>query len=204
MSDISGATVTAVRLSPNPSTVGGTFLVSVTIKEVTARAYTLSAASWAGTGPYTQTIAVDDSITPTGEFLIYGDHEMSLSARVAEYDGGLSAEVTEAGRVLVTAYGIKPTVDIPVRIAGGILPIVQASTVSASAWSGDGPWTASVVIGSSAQSALVGPVSGSDADSAEAVNGCGIHVSDVSGQIVTLRAMLAKPTSAITLGVMAI
>lgn len=66
MSDISGATVTAVRLSPNPSLTGGTFLVSVTVKEVTARAYTLSAASWEGTGPYTQTIAVDDSITPTG------------------------------------------------------------------------------------------------------------------------------------------
>lgn len=204
MSDISGATVTAVRLSPNPLEVGGAYLVSVTIKEVTAWACTLSASGWSGTGPYTQTIAVDDSITPTGEFMIYGDHEMSLSARVAEYDGGLSAEVTEAGRVLVTAFGIKPSVDIPVRIAGGVLPIVQAVTVASSAWSGSGPWTATTVIPSSAQSAVVGPVSGGDAASAEAVNGCGIHVSDVSARIVTLRAMLAKPSSDITLGVMAI
>lgn len=204
MSDISGATVTAVRLTPNPSSAGGTFLVSVTVREVTARAYTLSAASWAGSGPYTQTIAVDDSITPTGEFMIYGDHTMSVTARIAEFDAGLTAEVTEAGRVLVTALGVKPTVDIPVRIAGGVLPQVQASTVSASAWSGSGPWTATIALGSSAQSAVVGPVSGSDAASAEAVNAFGIHVSDVSGAVVTIRAMLAKPTSAITLGVMAI
>lgn len=204
MSDISGATVTAVRLSPNPLETGAAYLVSVTIKEVTARLYTLSASGWSGTGPYTQTLAVDDSITPTGEYMIYGDHEMSLDARLAEYDGGLTADVSEAGRVTVTALGIKPTVDIPVRIAGGILPIVQSVTISESAWSGSGPWTATAVIPSSAQSATVGPVSGSDADSAEAVNGCGIHVTDVSGRIVTLRAMLAKPAADITVGVMAI
>ena len=51
---------------------------------------------------------------------------------------------------------------------------------------------------------MCGQVSGSDNVSAKAVSDCGMHVSAVSGATVTIRAMLAKPTTAVTIGVAAL
>lgn len=41
--DISGSVITAVRLSPNPTTTGSACLISVKVKEIVSRLYTLSA-----------------------------------------------------------------------------------------------------------------------------------------------------------------
>lgn len=199
MTDLVGVAVSSIGLTPNPISAGGSFLVSVGFRDITAFGYTLSAASWSGTGPYTQTLAVDQSITGSSEFTVFGDHTMSISQRMAEYNAVIRAEVTSAGRVLFTALGDKPDEDIPLRILAGSPP--KTTTVQVSSWSGSGPWTATVGVGSAMQTALCGAVSGSDDPSASQVLDCGIHVSAVSGATVTLRAMLAKPEGTITLGV---
>lgn len=202
--DIKSAALKLISLSPNPVTTGSACLVSVSMEEITSRAYTLSHASWSGTGPYTQTLAVADDITPAGDYMIYGDHSMSVTARVAEYNAVLRAEVVQAGRVKVTAIGIKPTVDIPIRIIAGILPTIRTVTIRASSWSGTGPWIAEAGVGSAVQTAACGAISGTTVASAEAVTDCAMHVADVSGATVIIRAMLAKPTTDVTIGVTAL
>lgn len=202
--DITGAVITAIRLSPNPATTGQSCLVSVGLKEIVSRQYTLSASAWSGTGPYTQTLAVASDITPTDDLLVYGDHTMSVDARVAEFNAVIRAEVVQAGRVKFTALGIKPTVNLTLCIITGPLPTLKTVTISAGSWSGSGPWTAQVGMGKTVRTAMCGQVSGSDNTSAKAVSDCGMHVSAVSGATVTIRAMLAKPSTAVTIGVAAL
>lgn len=202
--EISGVLFSGITITPNPVETGVAYLVSVGLTEVVSRLYTLSASSWSGSGPYTQTLAVASDITPTKNFLAYGDHTMSQDQRMAEINATLRAEVTDAGRIRFTALGLKPTVDIPVRIIAGILPIVRNVEISASAWTGSGPWTAQVGMGQEVKTAMCGPSEESDVASVSAFYGGMVHVSAVSGATVTLRAMLAKPSSDITLGVMAL
>ena len=201
-SDITGQVIGAIRLSPNPIDAGGAFLVSVTVKETTSRIYTLSAASWTGTGPFTQTLTVASDITPTGEQVIYGDHAMTIEQRMQEYDGILRASVPQAGRVKVVALGQRPDRDIPLRIVSGAVPTAAETTVRVSSWTGDGPWTATIGAGRVMRTAACGPASGCTASSAQEFAACGIHVCETSGATVTLRAMLAKPSTDIKVGVM--
>lgn len=201
---IQGLRLSHVSMTPNPVDAGSAVLVRVVAVVATCFYATLSASSWTGTGPYTQTLAVDGSVTTTSECTVYVDHTATLDQRMAEFSGLLRAEVVSDGRVLVTALGTEPAEDIPVRIMVGPFPLSQAVDVPASSWSGSGPWTATATVGSSVTSALVGSVSGSEDSDAEAVQSIGLHVSAVSGTTVTLRATLAQPTEALTVGILGV
>lgn len=194
----------AITVQPNPVDAGATYMIRAEPKVVTSRYYVLPASTWAGTGPYEQTLAVEDSTIPGQEALVYGDHTMTVEQRAAEYNAVLRASVPAVGRITFRALSIKPKMDLPVRVIDGLFPKMMAVDVPATAWQGSGPWTASVDIGSSVQSAVVGAVSGSSDAQVTDMTDAGIHVSAVNGQTVTLRAMLAKPTVDLKVGVLAI
>lgn len=196
--------VLSVSIQPNPASVGQTLLATVTARSVSSRVYILPADAWSGIGPYEMTLAVGSDITPDTECIVYGDHAMTLLQRVSEYNALIRAEILSAGRVRFTALSIRPTEDIRVRIITGMFPLMASVAVPASAWQGSGPWTASVDVGRSIGSAVVGAVSGSTDAQAEGLTDAGIHVSAVSGSTVTLRAILSKPVIDLVVGVMGI
>lgn len=195
LSDVSRSRVSSVGLTPNPVDAGKTVIATVGLSTVTAKGFTAPASGWTGSGPYTQTVSVS-GITTSGAYLVFVDPSATLLQRVAEYNAIIHASATTDG-VVLTALGIRPDEDLPMRIVDGAM---EAASVSVSSWSGSGPWTATVTLSSNAGTAVAGPVSGSSDAQAEAVIEGGIHVSAVSGATVTLRAMFTNP-GAVTLGV---
>ena len=80
---------------------------------------TLSASSWAGSGPWTQTITGVDGLTSDGASLgVLGPDQRTTAA---QYDALIEGRVwisaiPSDGTVTVSAMGTKPTVDIPVSL----------------------------------------------------------------------------------------
>lgn len=194
----------SVSLQPNPATVGQTLLATVTVESVLSRAYTLPASAWEGEGPYEMVLAVSPDIAPDSECIVYADHGMDLIQRMSEMNAMLRAEIISAGRVRFRALSMRPAADIDIRIVTGMFPTMMSTVVPVGLWTGNGPWLANVNVGRSMQSATVAAVSGSTDEAVEDLTYSGIHVSAVSGSTVTLRSMLRKPTSDLTVGVMGI
>lgn len=194
LSTVYRSSVSSVALSPNPVSVGASVLVSVGVSQTPAYGLVASASSWTGTGPYTQTITVTGATADA--YVLMGDPSATVEQRSAEYAAVITGSIS-SGVLTLTAHGVLPTVDIPLRLVGGPMP---ATSVTVSSWSGSGPWTATVTI-PGGSIAVAGPASGSSASDVEAIHDCGIHVSAVSGRSCTLRAMYAKPSAALTVGV---
>lgn len=193
----------SVSLQPNPVSVGETLLATVTAQEVKARLYTLPASGWSGNGPYEMVVAVAPEITPDTECIVYGDHSMDLEARASELGAMIRAEVVQPGRVRFRALSIKPSKDLAIRIVSGV-PSVRSVVVSRGWWTGSGPWIANVNLGSAISTASVGVISGSSDADVNRIIESSIHVSAISGSVITLRAMYVKPTSDLIVGVMCI
>lgn len=185
MSDVSDYRLESVSMTPDPVDAGRSVVASVGLTIVTARDVSATASGWTGSGPWVQTIAV----TTGASGAVYTDHTATVEQRRQEADAALTASVVSGG-IRLTAYGRKPTSSIPMRVTDGPMRTVA---VTASSWSGSGPWTATVALPRGAHTAMAGPVSGSS-DQATVI-ACGIHVSAVSGSTVTLRALWAKPPS---------
>ena len=91
------------------TTLAGKAAVSV------AYTATLTAASWTGTGPYTQTVTVTG--LPAGAKGVVGLADSATAAqREAARDAMLVKTAQDAGSVTITADGDKPTINIPIVI----------------------------------------------------------------------------------------
>lgn len=196
LSDVSRSRIASVGMTPNPVNAGASVLVDVGIETTTARGFIVPASGWSGSGPYTQTVSLS-GISSTGEYIVFVDPTATLLQRAAEYNAVLRASISDSGMTL-TALGVRPTEDLPMRIVDGMM---QVASVTIPSWSGSGPWTATATLPSSAGTAVAGPVSGTSDAQVEAIIDGGVHVSAVSGSTVTLRAMLSAP-GAVTLGVL--
>lgn len=195
-SDVSRSSVSSISLTPNPVSVGASVLVSVGTSQTPAYGLAAPAWAWTGTGPYTQSVTVTGATADA--YVLMGDPSASVDQRNAEYAAVITGSLS-SGVLTLTAHGVLPTVDIPLRLVEGPMPATSVS-VPVSSWSGSGPWIATVTIPGGSV-AVAGPASGSSASDAKAIYDCGIHVSAVSGKTCTLRAMYVKPTAAITVGI---
>lgn len=153
----------------------------------------LYASRWSGSGPYYQDLEMPGIFTTT-DALFYVSHTASMDARMAEYNGVLRAGTQSDRLVRVYALGLKPQVDIPVKVSIGGLAMYTELNISASSWTGSGPWTATVTLPKSPVNATLGTWPGMSDTAVEVMTNAIMSVSAMSGSTVTLRCLGEKPT----------
>ena len=160
----------------------------------------LYAEGWVGTGPYTYAVEIPTILTGD-ESIAFVREDATIEERICEYNAVLMPSKTD-GKVTMTAYGIKPDKDLVMRVARRQMNMFEKFTVDASAWTGTGPWTATVQTTKNVAGgvALISS-DATEAQTREYMNAV-IAPSGLSGKTVTLRAIHAKPTMAIPMIVM--
>lgn len=200
MSTIQSVQVSFVGLEPNPIGVSESFLIQAAFRVIDVGEYTIPATAWKGTGPYYADISVP--LAGKDELIAYVADFATLDQRVAEYNALLKAEENGTGVMRFWATSVKPTVDIPVKIITGMFKNAETQTIQPDQWQGSGPWTCTLDMGHEVRTALCAMTDGMTADEARAFIDAGIHVAGVSGNTVTLRAMLSKPSIAVPAGIL--
>lgn len=153
----------------------------------------LYASRWSGSGPYYQDLEMPGIRTDT-DALFYVSHTASVDARMAEYNGVFRAGIQADRSVRVFALGKKPTADVPVKVSIGGLGMYTEVSISASSWTGSGPWTATVTLPQAPANATLGTWSGMTDQAVEVMTNAIMGVSAMSGTTLTLRALGEKPT----------
>lgn len=170
-------------------------------KKLVVVSATLFASAWKGTGPYYYDLDVP-SVYPDTEAVVFVHHSADLFQRVDEAMALLKAETLADRRVRIWAIYRRPRRDLLIRISMGGLRIFEEKTLTAAGWTGDGPWTQSITLSSAPSDAIAGIQEGMTDAQAEAFAAAGISPSAIDGTTVTMRALLAKPTIDIPIGVM--
>ena len=189
-----------VGLSPSTVPAGGAALISVTPRYIESGLVTAPASAWAGTGPYAQAIVLDH-VAMSDEAVAYVDHNATVEQRMAEFNGVIRATVVSDGTVQLRALVLRPSMDLPVRVLDGSFPFSTTVSVPVSAWTGTGPWLATVTVSESLRSAVCGPVETTTDAQALQIGRSAMHVCGISGKTVVVRAMLERPAIAVTLGI---
>lgn len=200
MSTISSIAVSFVGLEPNPVGVRESFLIQAAFRIIDVGEYTIPVMAWKGTGPYYADISVP--LAGKDELIAYVADFATLDQRVAEYNALFRAEENGTGVMRFWATSVKPKVDIPIKVITGMFSNAEIVTVQPSQWQGSGPWTCTLDMGHQVRTASCAMIDGMTAEEARAFIDAGIHVAGVSGNSVTLRAMLSKPSMAIKVGVL--
>ena len=170
-------------------------------KKLIATSATLFASAWKGTGPYYYDLDVP-SVYPDTEAVVFVHHSADVFQRVNEARALLKAETLADRKVRVWALNTRPRRDLLIRISMGGLRIFETKQLTAAGWTGSGPWTQNVVLSSAPSDAVAGIHEGMTDAQAEAFAAAGISPSAISGNTVTMRAILEKPTIDIPLGVL--
>lgn len=163
--------------------------------------FTLFPSSWTGSGPYH--IDLDAPALHDGaEALAYVPHYATIEQRTAEANAVLQLETISERRIRITAMGMRPHVAIPVRISLDGLDMYKGATLSASSWSGSGPYTQTVTLDSEPANAVVGQSDGMTEAQVLACMQAMMSVSAISGKTITIRALGDKPTVDIPVGIL--
>lgn len=153
---------------------------------------TLFGNAWLGSGPYY--IDLDLPFYHDGaDAMVWVNHRATDAQRYHEMVGRLKTSVISDRVIRVSALGMRPRVDIPLRIKKGVLDMNQVITLDKDDWVGDGPWTQDVTISSSATDAILGVYESNTDSQVNAYVEGKIFVSAISGTTVTVRCIGDKP-----------
>lgn len=200
MSTISTIRLSYVGLEPNPIGVNESFLVQAAFRVVDVGEYTIPATAWKGTGPY----YADMSIPLAGreELIAYVADFATLEQRAAEYNALIQAKEGGTGVIRFWAVSVKPKVSIPVKVITGMFSNTDVVNIQPGQWQGSGPWTCSLNLEHEVRTATCAMPDGLTTEQARTFIDAGLHVAGVSGNSVTLRAMLERPSMDIRVGIL--
>lgn len=191
---------TFIGLNPNPIECGESFLISASFRFVVVQDYVIPASAWKGTGPYYVDLSVQ--VANEKELIAYVADFATLEQRVAEYNALIQAKENGTGIIRFWAVSVKPKVDIPVKVITGMFSNTDVVNIQPGQWQGSGPWTCSLDLGHEVRTATCAMPDGLTTEQARAFIDAGLHVAGVSGNTVTLRAMLEKPGTDMRVGIL--
>jgi len=154
---------------------------------------TLFKGDWAAQSPSYQDIDVP-FYHDGADAMVWIDYHANDEQRYWAIVARLKTEVLADRKIRVWALGATPRADIPMRIKRGVLDMNETINLTASGWSGNGPWTQNVSISSPASDAILGVWEGmTDEAVNQFVEGM-IFPSAINGSTVTIRCIGTKPT----------
>lgn len=152
---------------------------------------TLFPNAWTGSPPH---IDLTVPFVHAGrDVMAFVPHTATLEQRTVEHKARLSAAITADRTLRITANGMLPRVQLPIKITIGGMNTIEDKTLSANSWSGTGPWTQNVSVQSTPDNIVIGMASGITAEQAKAYAKAGIHISAVDGSTITVRALYEAP-----------
>lgn len=154
------------------------------------------ASKWAESGPYVQ-YQDAPGIYEDVEAVAYISHTATDEQVISAYNGVLRAEAVGDRLLRIRAIGIKPTIDIPMKITIGGFRLYQEVVLSVAGWVGTGPWTQTVTLPKAVANAVIGVWEGMSDDAVESMTNAILSVSAISGTEVTIRCLGEKPAIAL-------
>lgn len=134
------------------------------------------------------------------ELIAFVPHMADVEQRVNEMEARMVASLLTDRMMRITATGVVPNVQIPIRIALGGLSVIENKTLASSDWSGSGPWTQTITLSESPDNVMIGMAEGMTQAQSKEFAECGIHASAIDGTSVTVRAIFKQPTIDIPIG----
>jgi len=154
---------------------------------------------WASTPP---SIDLDVPMAGTSsELVVFVPHTASMEQRLAEMEARMVGSLVSDKVMRITATGVTPRIQIPIRIALGGLTMIENKTLASTDWAGDGPWTQTVTLSESPDNVMVGMAEGMTSEQTKAFAEAGLHASAIDGTSVTIRAIFKQPTVNIPIGI---
>lgn len=154
---------------------------------------TLFASDWSATSPAYQVIDLP-FYHDGADAMAWVSHKATDEQRFYEITARLRSKVIEDRKVVIWALGRTPRVNIPMRIKRGVLDMNETVTLTANGWQGNGPWTQTVTISTSATDAILGVWEGMTDEQVNAYVEAIMFPSAINGNQITIRCIGTKPT----------
>lgn len=154
---------------------------------------TLFAGAWRGDGPYYMDLDVP-MVYASSEVLAFLSETADVFQQTAAFNALLQVVYLKDRMVRVYAHSLKPKQNIPIKLTSRPFEMYKQVTLPTASWTGDGPWTQTVDIGSAVTNAVFGSDERNNAAQMLAFTSGIIGVSAVNGTEVTVRAIGKKPS----------
>ena len=154
---------------------------------------TLFAGAWKGTGPYYMDLDVP-MVYASSEVLTFLSETADVFQQTAAFNALLQVVHLGDRMVRVYAHAFRPRVNIPIKMTSRPFEMYKQITLPSASWTGDGPWTQTVDIGSAVANAVIGSDERNNTAQMDAMAAGIIGVSAVNGTRITVRAVGEKPT----------
>jgi len=153
----------------------------------------LFADEWRGDGPYYMDLDVP-MVYASSEVLAFLSETADVFQQTAAFNALLQVVHLGDRMVRVYAHSLKPKLNIPIKFTSRPFEMYKQVTLPTASWTGDGPWTQTVDIGSAVTNAVFGSDERNNAAQVAAFASGIIGVSAVNGTKVTVRAIGKKPS----------
>lgn len=153
----------------------------------------LFADEWRGDGPYYMDLDVP-MVYASSEALAFLSETADVFQQTAAFNALLQVVHLGDRMVRVYAHAFRPRVNIPIKMTSRPFEMYKQVTLPSASWTGNGPWTQTVDIGSTVANAVIGSDERNSTAQMDAMAAGIIGVSAVNGTRITVRAVGEKPT----------